>query len=316
MKWKIKALILSVLALFPRWLSERLHYGLQRHLGALRRLDPWSRLEGAVYALRAMEAHGDSIEGARVLEIGTGWRVNAPVAFYLAGADEVCTVDLNRYLRPELIHQDLRLIIQDESKVRTLYEGLPWDDARWKKLVDLVSRPSLTESGLRRRLGIDYRAPQDATCLSQHESGHFKLQFSQNTFEHIPKATLASILTEGRRVLRTGGWAIHLVDHADHFAPVDASITNANFLRYSGTVWSLLAGHRLSYVNRLRAPEYKKLFEQAGLHVVEHRTRLNERALEALTSGTLQPAQEFLQYAPETAAIDYSWIVSRKSDDT
>ena len=41
---------------------------------------------------------GFDIEGAAVMEVGTGWRVDMPIGLYLCGARRMITCDLNRYL--------------------------------------------------------------------------------------------------------------------------------------------------------------------------------------------------------------------------
>jgi len=300
------------LSLLPQALRERLHYQLQLRLGSFRRVDPWSRFEGAVEALKELQQRGETIKGERVLEVGSGWRINAPIAFALAGAEAVCTVDLNRYQKLELILLDIQILCRNYNQVRSLFDGLDFSEERWQSLERLSRQTTLVHEDLESALSLAYLAPQNAARLPNEWAKTFLLHYSQNTFEHIPGPELVEILAEARRVLKPGGWAVHLVDHSDHFAHSDHSITRVNFLKYSNCLWNLIAGHPLTYVNRLRAPQYPELFKASGLEVVASRVATDPTSLAAIESGGLRLAPEFLSFAPEEAAGDYSWVIAQK----
>ena len=65
---------------------------------------------------------------------------------------------------------------------------------------------------------------------------------STTVFEHIPRADIARILKEAKRILKKGGVAIHFIDLSDHFQHQDKSITRINFLRYSDEEWDKIGG--------------------------------------------------------------------------
>ena len=86
MHWKLKAAIQSACGALP-WGAETFYYGLQSNFGSLRRpISPEPFFREAVSLSQWLEGAGTSIRGARVLEVGTGRRVDLPLGLSLAGA--------------------------------------------------------------------------------------------------------------------------------------------------------------------------------------------------------------------------------------
>jgi hypothetical protein len=310
MNWRHKAALQNGIERLPDALGSRLYYLLQRKLGSLRRLNPWSRFEGGLEAVSLLRDQEVSLAGKNVLEIGTGWRVNSPLAFALCGANEVVTVDLNRFLKLELVREDMELLAKDEDRVRRLV-GSEFDESRWQSLVEL-SRQTLSLDELKTRLGISYFAPKDASLMSEYEDGYFACHFSFNVLEHIPKEGLHSIFKEGHRVLSDDGCAVHCIDHSDHFSHSDRSLTSVNFLQYESSVWHKLASPKYMYMNRLRSSDYAGIFESVAWSVAHKETELDDKALELLQSGQFAVASEFTAYEEQELATRTSWYVLRK----
>ena len=112
MNYKLKAKIQHLVSILPSSLSHAAYYWMQRNFGGLRKdnLNPMSRLEAGIETCNRIEKIGRSFVGATFLEIGTGRRINTPLAFWLLGAEKVVTVDLNPYLKEELVKNDLDYI--------------------------------------------------------------------------------------------------------------------------------------------------------------------------------------------------------------
>lgn len=105
---------------------------------------------------------------------------------------------------------------------------------------------------------------------------------------------------------------MHRIALCDEFAIVDASITSANFLRFSEREWQRFVGSGLAYNNRLRSVQHRELLEQTGFDIVIHRTRLDPKAFEAIQAGTLPVHPEFAGLPPEELATFFLWIVGRR----
>lgn len=151
-------------------------------------------------------------------------------------------VDLNPMLDLELVNHVITLLRERH--------GL-------EELAAVSSREELAE-----RYAITYEAPVDMTA-THFEDGRFDMCISSNTLEHIPVASLRAILTELRRILRTGGLLCAQIDYSDHYAHSDRSISKLNYLQFDEQRWRSY-NHRVFYQNRLRHNHYRTLFDQAG----------------------------------------------------
>src|SRR4051812_19012841 len=76
------------------------HFG-QRSRGRLRAFHPRSRIEYAAKLYSDIQGLRD-VEGAVIVEVGTGWVPVVPLALHLMGAARIVTYDLNRHLQPGL----------------------------------------------------------------------------------------------------------------------------------------------------------------------------------------------------------------------
>jgi SAM-dependent methyltransferase len=285
MQWKLKSLVQRNAARLPASISNAIYFRLQRHCGNLRpkRISPLNRLTIGLEFCRQIAEHGRSIDGASILEVGTGWRLNVPIACWLCGADRITTVDLNRLLRPELIRSDLSFLVRNEATILARFEPRYGDllqESRWRALLNFASRewelPELCEL-----LHLEYIAPGDAGCVPL-ERHSVDFHISSNTLEHIPAETLAKIFTEAKRVARPGALLLHQVDHTDHFSHADRNLSPINFLQYGDTQWNHYAGNRYAYVNRLREDDYLRIFRDCGLEVLATTSQPNEQVLQQL----------------------------------
>jgi len=283
MDWQRKALIQRLVALLPESLGERVYYRIQRVAGAFRSIEPWEQLEAARQMAEAATRHGRPIAGAEILEVGTGHRVLIPIALWLLGAKRVATVDVHRYLKNELVLEDLDQMIRDLERVNAALSwpgGEVWVD----RLGFLRRRTYSTVEELLGNLNIEYRAPGDAGDL-EDDMHTYDLHVSRSVLEHVPPKELERILSESKRILRPSGILVHLVDFSDHFAHGSPSISSINFLRFSERQWHRLAGNQFAFHNRLRSIDFERLFQDSGFTRLESITTLDERAFGELEKG-------------------------------
>lgn len=266
MHWKLKAFIQNLVGALPDDLSNAAYYRIQRQFGALRRVNPTKTLRAVSEIADAVEQRGQSIQDAVVVEVGTGRRLNLPILMWLLGARRVVTTDLNPYLRPELVAEDLAFF---RSHASLLEEFVARRNGSADRLEELRRLPlSATDlHGVCELCCIDYLAPADASQLPLPD-GAVDLHVSTNVLEHVPPDALAAILTEGARVLGDDGLAVHRIDHSDHFWHSDESLSAIHFLRYSNSQWSRIAGNRFMYMNRLRRDDFEAIYA-ASQHCVQ-----------------------------------------------
>ena len=143
MNWRTKAVIQNLVDKLPGPLSYGVYYWIQRNVGALRRVDPKSRLIAGLKVAELAGRHGVSAAGARILEVGTGCRLGMPTLLWLLGAERIVTVDLNPYLKEELIAEDLAFFLQHPEEIEALLGDVVYGD-RYSRLIDLARRFSGT----------------------------------------------------------------------------------------------------------------------------------------------------------------------------
>ena len=309
MNWKIKAHSLAVLSRLPA--GRQMYHWLQRCAGT-NKLQVERDLGRAYELVEMIHESGRFIEGAECLEIGTGWHPFVPMVLSLAGAKRVTTIDVNPWLTEAYVRATWSSL-RDHIPEIAARCGLPEIEIRHRYGAGSKASTGLQE--FLKRLRIEYRYPGDAR-VTGFPKDSVDVVVSSNVLEHIPRELQVEIHAETRRILRPGGVAAHRFNPQDHFATVDKTITHANFLQYTSEEWHWYGGSGLAYHNRLRAPDYRNLFEAAGLKLEVCRERIDQRSLKAIESGDLKIADEFAVYSPEELAVDYMWIVCRKKTVT
>lgn len=306
MRWRYKAAMLRAVAHLPAG-GEPLHYVLQSLAGGLRRPpDPRAAFTEFVKLARFLHTHGYEIAGTRVLEIGTGRGIDMPLAFYLAGAASVITLDQYRYLHAGRVASALDAVRKHRDELRALLDPLDAPSVLERRFDVLQEIRTLDE--LRRACRIEYRAPADAGATALADAS-IDLHFSYTVLEHVSAEELGRILREAARLLSEKGTALHHIDCSDHFAQEDASISRANFLRFSDSEWQRLAGNRYAYHNRLHRSDYVDLFRQNGHRLLAEYAHRDERSLREIRAGW--PLDErFRAYSAEELASDIVVLLS------
>jgi hypothetical protein len=281
MKWQRKALIQRVCSRLPA--GNALYFMLQHQFGSLRRPpDPTRLLRECATLVSELRTAGHEVAGARVMEVGTGRRIDIPLGFYLAGAASVITVDLNRYLRPELVMASIQAMKACSKDILALFDSTSPRDAVEARFERLIACKSLAD--VLSTANISYLAPADAQRIRM-ASDSIDIQTSYTVFEHIPRNVLVGILKEASRLLGKRGVALHHVDLSDHYAHDDPSISYINFLKFSQREWNRLAGNRFAYHNRMRSNDYRSLYSEAGHQILAWNEFQDQRSLDLLNNG-------------------------------
>jgi SAM-dependent methyltransferase len=282
MNWKTKSLVQRTCAAIPVF-HESIYYGIQRAFGRLRvKSDPtWLLSESARLAACLRDA-GTPVEGARIMEVGTGRGLDMPLGLYLAGAKSIRTYDLHRYLKPHRVLDSVAAIRENREKVSRMFVPVTDKSALQTRLDALLASHGF--AAILRTCGIEYMAPADAADTKLPPES-IDIQISYTVFEHIPGEIIVKILREANRILTPNGIALHHIDPSDHFAHDDPTISFINFLRFSRSDWEKYGGNQFAYHNRLRTTDYKKLYREAGHHVEQWRVIIDERSLAELANG-------------------------------
>jgi SAM-dependent methyltransferase len=313
MHWKLKSAIQNAIALLPSSVSYSSYYWMQRRFGNLRTVRPWPLVAAAVAIWKLIVEQGRDPRGKVFLEVGTGRTVIVPTCYWLMGASKTVTVDLNPYLRPELIIESVKTIAGSRDRVEESFGAL-LDAQRFDELVALSQRSNVSMEDVLKLCGIEYHAPADARQTG-FLANSIDFHASYTVFEHIPYDILVAILREGNRLMRKDGLLVHSVDYTDHFSHSDRRISAVNFLRYSDRAWSLYAGNKYMYTNRLRHDDFEQLFQAAGLRVVATKRTIDPRVTALLQSGSFQLDERFSAKSRETLEIASAWFVAEAKHD-
>jgi hypothetical protein len=310
MHWKLKARIQSAVSLLPSGASYATYYWMQRHFGALRRPSPVRRLTAAVEIWKRIQAQGYTPMGKVFFEVGTGRVPLVPLAYWLMGAEKTITIDLNPYLKRDLVAESLRYISENEGEIRNLFGSL-MDQNRFVELSAFSRDFRFSISAFLDLCRVDYVAPGDA-ANTRLPNQSIEFHTSYTVFEHIPSDVLRRILEEGNRIIRNDGLFVHRIDYSDHFSHSDKSISAINFLTHSDDEWKKYAGNRYMYMNRLRHDDFINLFEGVGHTIVEAQPSIDQRSRELLRNGSLKLNRRFSSKSEDVLAMTGAWIISRK----
>lgn len=307
MNWKVKAHLLALLSRIPA--GRNIYHKLQK-VGGTNRLQLDRDLGRAFELVQLAKGAEQNLIGAEVLEIGTGWRPLVPFVFALAGTKHITTIDVNPWLTHEYALETWKALRPRLEEIAA-ETGEPAADVkeRYRAIDQHVEQ--LDE--LLAQIGITYVYPGDARETGLPDKT-VDMVISSNVLEHIPLDLQTEIHRESLRILRVSGVAIHRFNPQDHYSTVDGNITHANFLQFSAREWEWYGGSGLAYHNRLRAPDYRKMFTDVGFELTVCRERVDERSLVAIESGELKLSAEFAAYHPKELAVDYMWVVATKPD--
>lgn len=308
MNWKLKAFIQTSVSLFPDPVAQPLYYFIQKKFGAWGDPDFSGRYQlAAKFGVWAGECR-DGLQGKTVLEVGTGRTLDLPIALWLMGAEKVITVDLNTYLRPELVPKSIAFLLANREEYTNIFSVGAERDVLHERF-DILSGLGDDFNQIIQQLNIEYMSPADATRVPLDDDS-IDYHVSLNVLEHIPEGVIRGIMCEAKRLLKPKGAMIHFIDPSDHFAHSDESISAVNFLKFSELQWKLIGGNRFMYHNRMRARDYSDLFENIGLETVKEDEQKDPRSLEQLQNGFSVDAGFLANGAEQNAITRYHVLLS------
>ena len=298
MNWRLKAAVHTVLSHAPA--GEVAHYGLQRHItGSLPVSDCSLRSSIAMadgHVSAVTPCLNRPISETVWYEFGTGWDLAIPLALFAAGVRTQVLIDIRPLLRVSLVNETIR-------RLRS------WDILR--------SGESLSDADLRdelqSRFGIAYRAPCDARATGLPDAS-IDVMTSTSTLEHIPEDDLLPLLRECRRLLRPAGVASFYINYADHYAAADSGISSYHFLQFEDDVWKRWYSPSLHYQNRLRHPDYLRLFSEVGFRVVALADLDGGSPADQVQVDRRRLASRFTGYTQEALTIRHARIVLQRSN--
>ena len=301
----------------PAKSSYWLYHQIMRWSGAYKVFyDPTENFKLSRNIFETVSQFNDDARDKTFLEIGTGRVISTPLGLWLLGAQRITTIDINPFLREEVILKSIDYIRRNRVEIEKLFGEHAKNQYFKKRLKLLISAPkSLSE--IFKLTNIEYLCPVEGTSLPLGNNS-VDVYYSTSVLEHIPPNIIKDILSEAKRILSDDGLIVHFIHLADHFGPLpqeycgDPSISTVNFLQFSEEQWKILAGNRFSYHNRLRAYEFNDLFKTSGIQFLDFKKIVDHSALNFLSnSSTFQLNHRFMNHSPEELSIAKLYFVGK-----
>jgi SAM-dependent methyltransferase len=218
--------------------------------------------------LRLQRQHGIVEDGDRIMELGTGWLHWEALTLRLFYDIKAVLFDVwdNRQLG------GLKNYVGQLGPM--LNEGFDLSASDLKRAQSLVAAILKVESfdELYKLLDFEYMV-QSSGSLAEFQPESFQLVVSGGVLEHVNRAALPTLISEMRRILKPGGWAVHSIDTADHLEHYDRKVSPKMYLSFSEWTWRLLCENDVQYINRVQRGEWLALFMANGFELIEEDAR-------------------------------------------
>lgn len=225
---------------------------------------PERYVERARLLFAICERHPAIRDGGKVLEIGTGWVHWEGMIIRLFYDVELTLFDVwdNRLWKAFKQYFE-----QFEKVIDRELDMSPMQREQAHKLLATISKASSFDD-VYQQLGAKY-VINPAGTLEQFGDESFDAIVSCDVLEHIDRRILPDFFRDFYRILKSGGYCIHQIDLADHFAYFVPSASRKNYYRYSDKTWGRFFENKVQYFNRVQRPEWSGLFQNAGFEIVE-----------------------------------------------
>lgn len=244
MNHHLKSTIFKTLNVFPSSIAFPTYHILQRLLGN-NKISAKMGVNKKSYKIisKLLQKVDEDMAEKNILEIGSGWVPVMPYLFkYLGKCNEVHTYDLNEHYQKssikELIHYFHIEPKNDHSHPAENKYHLPdWITYKPKENLIHAALPDNIDL-IVSRFVLEHVTPQDIFLMHKK----FKEKYANNTY------------------------VVHLISPSDHRAFSDNSLSLYDFLKYSEQEWNNIQT-KFDYHNRLRLPQYLKIFKDVGYEI-------------------------------------------------
>ncbi len=226
----------------------------ERYANRLRRFLIWCEKQKAIW------------DGARILEVGTGWMHSESI--FLRFLYDVKTVLFDVWDNRQLAGlkrycSEIGCWIGDGLQLKAPQKE------RVHKVVRIVSAASCFEE-IYEALGFRYVIDRTGT-LSQLQDGMFDFVYSVAVLEHVDRDVICDLSKDFYRVLKPGGMCLHIIDLEDHLMRFSRArnMCQKHYLSYSEKIWRLFFENKVQYFNRIQCFEWLEIMEKTGLELVE-----------------------------------------------
>lgn len=236
------------------------------------------------------------LNGELVYELGPGRTPFLMIAMALAGASRVVGLDVRNWMtvgfqQGELLDRIIAIVNSDEAR-------------SFRQAFDI------SEESLQRNLQrFNTSSPVGYKIFSgdriQENDNSIRLLYSKSVLEHVNRTQVESTIRNQFHVLKPGAFALHIIDLRDHLHISGDHETRGDWLdalRYPEWLHNALTSNRRAYINRMRANDWRRVFENQGFEILEWRAR------HALLPEQFDPARLAREFCSAKEDFSISWI--------
>jgi hypothetical protein len=187
-----------------------------------------------------LDKHGVNLTNQKVIEIGSGWYPIMPFLFK------------SKLKISKIISYDVNKHYSNRSILLT------------KKYFQEIKFKFIKSSNLNLPDFIDYY-PKTNIIHATLEN-EISLIFSRFVLEHVKPIDIQHMHEKFYKELNNDVKILHLISPSDHRAYSDKTLSYYDFLKYSPKEWDKIQT-KFDYHNRLRLPEYLKIFKKIGFKI-------------------------------------------------
>jgi len=306
--WKLKVLVQFILSWLP--FGEAINHGLQRLRNSFRggtERQIRNRFRPICNGLHKIEDY-KRLDGASVVEVGTGWTPVVTFLLYGVGASEIFTYDHIRHLRERWGRLTVKVIFDHLDEIVRLLDLRTVDGDRVGGRISRIAQSDAPFFDTLERNGINYLAPGDAAATALPD-GTIDILYSHAVLEHVPEKDVRRLVREAKRVLRPDGIFYALIGLHDHYSGFDRKVSRVNFLRYPEWLWAFFIKNSISYHNRMREVDFLEILESQGAEIVKVWSGVDAEALRRVKA--MKVDKRFAKYTDEQLAVTRTEIIAR-----
>ncbi|WP_046755625.1 class I SAM-dependent methyltransferase [Kordia jejudonensis] len=246
MNHKIKSLIFKSLDILPNKMGYGVYHQIQKFLNR-NSIHHKIKTNDRSFkeALNILAEANIDLTDKTIFELGSGWAPIIPYYFlYFQNASKVVTYDINEHYDVKAIAK-LNAYFKDEFQIEV---------ATAQKKYQLPKN-------------VAYFPNVNLAATNSLATNAVDLVFSRFVLEHIPPKELLEIHKNLAKNLQKPFHVLHMISPSDHRAYDDKSLSYYDFLKYSADEWKQ-QHTKFDYHNRLRLPDYIRIFQESGFEVV------------------------------------------------
>lgn len=237
MNYKYKTALFKCLDVFPKKIGYFLYHSIQ-NLFSKQTLEYKIKSTEHSYntVCSILEKKGIILKNKQITEMGSGWLPVFPYFIkFNSEAAVVNTYDVNEHYKLSAIVKLNHLFFENYEILKDLFNG--------KYMLPI---------------GINYFPNTD---VREADLKNTDLVISRFVLEHVPPVAISEIHKIFSENLKSGSHILHLISPSDHRAYSDSALSLYDFLQYNVSEWENIQT-KFDYHNRLRLPQYLKLFEK------------------------------------------------------